>query len=1667
MQLVDTVEAATRTIDAFYSSSSSPSHSSPFTAASNVLKRFAPSAGLVDVSRSHHSWLVVEQGRGERIGEGAVGSGAVSPPTTTLRDHLTRRLLSESSRRAFQLSNTPSQGSIIQFYLSECRQTVRGLLQTICALQELSTMPTCKHITISQGEDGGDDDVSHNPTTTRHSHIVSAPLYSLSKPITITSSSADTYPSALHTHNDEKDVASSEDDSHHFAHTPTTVRCFSSVITPSTISYPSYGTPIMPSPATSLLTSLVVDMHSSFQKEGGGVLGCSISSTTSLRRPFEVASSIESAPYPSPMLLWSQSQQQRHPTSTTTSTSRAKTRIRYVQTVSDDLWSVGVLALEWIIGIAELVEVGGTKTDSSLHESIFQHPNIKQRYHNIKAIGAAWRRLRGDGRTTDVSPQQTPPAVLRVAKSIAALLSSLPDVEDENDDENESDRKPSSSFRRRNNNNHHIDPLHTSQQNSAIIQTLFGVSSKENLSSFVDFILNVCLEWDGGCRWDSFRKVAWGGPSSLSSSSSSSSALVLQDALLHQQNKSSPPQQTPSHHITDTTTTPASAFRQHCLMPYLRVVKRTASAEHGHLNVLEVRQQAMYLEWARLLWGLTQSPNSPFSSTQTTTTTTTNCSHVISSIENAIQQLQEQSGSATTTSTAVPHRATLVESMEKLLLTYQHQPSNNNNKKGDEVSHVGTMGDTSLGGGDGGAVQFVRSLLGGQHIGIGSIASILSIPHPQPTSSSLQLRFHIDSIQQQQQNTLAPTTTISTAPSSGIVLLEHLQRRHIVWQERQVATNGACNVSLLDVFGVKPAPIALLPQCPVAPPPPAYLDPSTPSSPSSPNVTTTAQPSTASSTLPKVETTTIANITATTTPNALLSQIALCQQREVDKETRRRRHHGNSNSHNHNHDGDVGGFLLPTAPTAASRNELYTTTSSSQQHLDDPILGTSTTSSSAASSVGGGDAPILGDVTRENTGAALSAVSDRSVASHAASPSRRSTYSSARCKSLAAVFSEEPPARPHVLTYIRLLAMDPSVSAKEFGQHLDRIRREEQGELERAFEKFCAGPWNTQLRTKTTATSSPLLPAYFQRAILWSAGTTSSSSSPATTPNSRSLRVPIVPTTLRSICWAKLLGVPACGAGRHAVVDAPYRAINTYKPSGSDRQIAVDIPRCHQYHHLLSTVEGHRRLTRILKGWLYDVERESEFVYWQGVDSVAAVLLTTNFEDEALACASLRRVVDTYVPHYFNKITNTMDHRLVTFQHILKYVDPEVALHLEHISCRPELYTISWFLTLFAHVLPIEKVMLLWDAMLKAGHASFPVCIAVGIISQLREEIGKREFSEVVTLLSTGSVQGVLDVAVAAEDASVLFARIPPSIISPRFEGSHGTLVTSSTCSMIEVKDLVAAFNTRCDSNLRTGHNNSGDAAAGGLWASAGVFLVDLRLDEERVRGAITRSIPTTAPRRGGSMISTSSLASTTTSATRQGVVGGGSSSAGVDGLVDDFVYIDGHVTPSSSTTNLFPEHNNGDDDDDEEQGPREVILGSLHCPYDGLDGWDVDDVIAQLCQRSLMWLPSSRQPRGTTSTPVSHPELDDNDDDDDDGSNNHISQGGGMGSGSTTTSAIQAFMSTAPHVVLIAGSNPESAQAAAADLVEQGTACVSVLAGGIRNVRNGFPSLLAIVSDN
>ena len=71
-------------------------------------------------------------------------------------------------------------------------------------------------------------------------------------------------------------------------------------------------------------------------------------------------------------------------------------------------------------------------------------------------------------------------------------------------------------------------------------------------------------------------------------------------------------------------------------------------------------------------------------------------------------------------------------------------------------------------------------------------------------------------------------------------------------------------------------------------------------------------------------------------------------------------------------------------------------------------------------------------------------------------------------------------------------------------------------------------------------------------------------------------------------------------------------------------------------------------------------------------------------------------VHDLFLPDNASELQRRMWH----FSMLLVWHDPRLAAHLSRMQFQPELYTIPWFLTLFSHVLPLEKTFRLWDGLL-------------------------------------------------------------------------------------------------------------------------------------------------------------------------------------------------------------------------------------------------------------------------------------------------------------------------------------------------------------------------------
>uniref|UniRef100_A0A3B4A0I5 Uncharacterized protein n=1 Tax=Periophthalmus magnuspinnatus TaxID=409849 RepID=A0A3B4A0I5_9GOBI len=200
---------------------------------------------------------------------------------------------------------------------------------------------------------------------------------------------------------------------------------------------------------------------------------------------------------------------------------------------------------------------------------------------------------------------------------------------------------------------------------------------------------------------------------------------------------------------------------------------------------------------------------------------------------------------------------------------------------------------------------------------------------------------------------------------------------------------------------------------------------------------------------------------------------------------------------------------------------------------------------------------------------------------------------------------------------------------------------------------------------------------------------------------------------VRGLAWAALLGI-------EGDIQAKYDSIDKDTPIPTDRQIEVDIPRCHQYDELLSSPQGHSKFRRVLKAWV---------VSHPDLNTFMNIILVYTY-----ACMSA--FIPKYLYNFFLKDnSHVIQEYLTVFSQMIAFHDPELSNHLNEIGFIPDLYAIPWFLTMFTHVFPLHKIFHLWDTLL-LGNSSFPFCIGVAILQQLRDRLLANGFNECILLFS-------------------------------------------------------------------------------------------------------------------------------------------------------------------------------------------------------------------------------------------------------------------------------------------------------------------------------------------
>jgi len=308
--------------------------------------------------------------------------------------------------------------------------------------------------------------------------------------------------------------------------------------------------------------------------------------------------------------------------------------------------------------------------------------------------------------------------------------------------------------------------------------------------------------------------------------------------------------------------------------------------------------------------------------------------------------------------------------------------------------------------------------------------------------------------------------------------------------------------------------------------------------------------------------------------------------------------------------------------------------------------------------------------------------------------------------------------------------------------------------------------------------------------------------------------------------WASLLGVPHNASALYSSIDK-----ETWNPV--DRQIEVDIPRCHQYNELLASPEGHRKLKRVLKAWVAD---NPHLVYWQGLDSLAAPFLYLNFNCEALAWACLSKFIPKYLHNMFLKDNApVIQEYLAKFSHLQAFHDPVMFNHLDSFGFIPDLYCIPWVLTMFSHVFPLHKIFHLWDRLL-LGNSSFPLCVALAVLQQLRSQLLEAQFNECILLFSD---MPAVDIDQVVSSSMAIFRSTPPSFTWREHDYPRDASTPDSYESGLEMESLpVSVLKTE-----KVGRLSGNDLLQLTAEEPRKAIIVDVRPADEFRLGVIPGSI--------------------------------------------------------------------------------------------------------------------------------------------------------------------------------------------------------------------------------
>lgn len=225
-------------------------------------------------------------------------------------------------------------------------------------------------------------------------------------------------------------------------------------------------------------------------------------------------------------------------------------------------------------------------------------------------------------------------------------------------------------------------------------------------------------------------------------------------------------------------------------------------------------------------------------------------------------------------------------------------------------------------------------------------------------------------------------------------------------------------------------------------------------------------------------------------------------------------------------------------------------------------------------------------------------------------------------------------------------------------------------------------------------------------------------------------------------------------------------------------QIVKDLHRTGYSNILSSTSEEEKIEDRLLlKRVLLAYARwNKEIGYCQGFNVIAALLLQVTEGDDEAAFKIMVYLVDKVLPeNYFSNNLQALSVDMAVFRDLLKIRLPNLSQLLDQLqkeandtgtcSYEPPLtnvFTMQWFLTLFATFLPINTVLRVWDSLIVDGNEVL-IRVALAVWTKLNEKVSKAQSADEFYSIMSCQMQDAAGGKLAKDDEliSIIYKLAP------------------------------------------------------------------------------------------------------------------------------------------------------------------------------------------------------------------------------------------------------------------------------------------------------------------